>query len=887
MSEMSWRRSIDDVIEAVRAADGQCVVLIGAGCSKSAGIPLAGGLISEIEKKFPSAHARAKLNGDHKNYNKLMGGLTTQQRRQLLQEHIEKAKINWAHLALAQMFKTGKVDRVLTVNFDPLLVRACALVGHYPAIYDLATASRFRSAAIAPNSVFYLNGQHTGFVILNTEDELIAHRERLSEIVSDTGTRRTWIIAGYSGEADPLLEVIAKQSCFDGGLFWIGFDPEPSENLRKCLFAQESQPFKDAFYVGNQDADRFFVKLAQQLDVFPPSILADPFLHLRELVANIDFSTGGEYEKSLEGILLGKLDHCDKTLNEIGSNKAQENPENWLLGGQYEKVLRWFEGISQPTDADKNHVAWAYVMIGNSLTERAKKQSVQEISEARHLWDQAGKQYQAALAIKANLDDAAFNWGVSLGQEARAVQEKDLSEARRLWALVGEKYQTALAINADKYEALINWGLALDEEARLVQRHEFEEARRLWKLAGEKYQAALEIKVDSHEAFSNWGVALDQEARAVLSQNLKEARRLWEQAGEKYQAALEIKVDMPEALSNWGIALAQEARAVVSEDLEKARHLWGLASEKYEAALAINPDKHEVLNSWGHALDEEARTIAPHDLVEARQLWVLAGQKYLAALTIKPDKHEVLNSWGCALDREALAVQNFDLSEARRLWALAGDKYQAVLVIAPDSHDAPNNWGVALDREARAVCKFDLAEANRLWALAGEKYSAALTINPDKHETLFNWGVALAEQAHAIQNVDIAEARCLWALAEAKYLQSLEIKPQYDDALGNLAALYLVQWHATGDQQEKRDLLDKARASCQQLEAMMPGKCAYNLACTYAVEGLVDDCIKWLKVADVNGHLPSREHLLEDRDLDSVRTNPSFSLWWNERFPDL
>ncbi len=295
---MKWRRKVDDVAEAIRAASGQCVVLIGAGCSKSAGIPLAGALIREIEQTFPSAYGRAT---DKRNYNKVMSTLTTQQRRQLLQTHIEKARINWAHLALAQMFKNQHVDRVLTVNFDPLLARACAIVGLYPAIYDLATANRFRPAAIAPQSIFYLNGQHTGFVFLNTDEELNAHRSRLLEIVKDTGTRRTWLIAGYSGEADPLLEILAAQNCFDGGLFWIGHDADPSEALKKHLF--ETPENKDAFYVGGQDADRFFVELAQKLDAFPPDILADPIQHVRTMVADIDFDTGGALGTSLgEGL---------------------------------------------------------------------------------------------------------------------------------------------------------------------------------------------------------------------------------------------------------------------------------------------------------------------------------------------------------------------------------------------------------------------------------------------------------------------------------------------------------------------------------------------------------------------------------------------------------
>lgn len=72
---------------------------------------------------------------------------------------VDEAKVNWAHLAIAQLMKHGFVDRVLTTNFDLLVVRACAMVGHYPALYDFATSQALKPADIPGNAVFYLHGQ--------------------------------------------------------------------------------------------------------------------------------------------------------------------------------------------------------------------------------------------------------------------------------------------------------------------------------------------------------------------------------------------------------------------------------------------------------------------------------------------------------------------------------------------------------------------------------------------------------------------------------------------------------------------------------------------------------------------------------------------------------
>ena len=143
MTAPTWSRRVENIAETIRNANGKCVVLIGAGCSKSAGIPLAGELIREVELRFPFAFADVPP-AERSNYNKVMSQLNTMERRQLLNRHIEAARINWAHLALAQLFATCKFDRILTVNFYPLLVLACAMAGFFPAIYYLATTERFR-----------------------------------------------------------------------------------------------------------------------------------------------------------------------------------------------------------------------------------------------------------------------------------------------------------------------------------------------------------------------------------------------------------------------------------------------------------------------------------------------------------------------------------------------------------------------------------------------------------------------------------------------------------------------------------------------------------------------------------------------------------------------
>ncbi|MCY2994631.1 MAG: sigma 54-interacting transcriptional regulator [Planctomycetota bacterium] len=139
-------------------------------------------------------------------------------------------------------------------------------------------------------------------------------------------------------------------------------------------------------------------------------------------------------------------------------------------------------------------------------------------------------------------------------------------------------------------------------------------------------------------------------------------------------------------------------------------------------------------------------------------------------------------------------------------------------------HDALNIWGTVLSEQAKQK-----TEADGLFAQAGEKYAAALRIKPDKHQTLNSWGKLL--------------------LAQAKQKTSAE---------------------ADG-------LFDRAEEKLLAAEKLAEGTAAYDLACVAALRGNPQGCRQWLERSRQAGKLPSREHLLADIDLDSVRTQPWFA----------
>ena len=199
-----------------------------------------------------------------------MSELTLSERRDLIADYVDKVQINWAHLCIALLMQAGYVDRVLTTNFDLLVVRACAVLGVFPAIYDFATSQLLRRADIPDKAVFYLHGQRTGFVLMNTEEDMAKHSTLLGPVFEDAGSGRVWIVVGYSGENDPVFRHLAGVPRFDNGLFWIGHgDKEPASHVREELLGQD----KDAFFTKSFDADSFFVTLTRALEIFPPDLV--------------------------------------------------------------------------------------------------------------------------------------------------------------------------------------------------------------------------------------------------------------------------------------------------------------------------------------------------------------------------------------------------------------------------------------------------------------------------------------------------------------------------------------------------------------------------------------------------------------------------------------
>lgn len=833
---MSCERDIESVIETIRNTRNGCALLIGAGVSVKAGIPLAAGFVDRIRQKFPAACRRAKK----QTYPHCMAQLTQAERHDFISVAVSQAKVNWAHVALAQLIREGHITRVLTTNFDPLVMRACALAGVYPAIYDLAASSDFKPSFVSEPAIFHLHGQHSGFVQLHTEVEVKKHFDRLRPVFADAGSCRPWIVVGYSGDNDPVFDHLAGVGHFEHGLYWIGFrNSDPPEHVRGRLLDKG----KDAFYVRGFDADTFFVKVARDLGIFPPAFIAKPFSHLKDCLGELTpFDLGDSQGPNVVDLSRAKLDEAIRRFEGQGDVGR-------LLAGTLTGAPDPAEGESASDDTSLTR-AWSLVMDANVLLERASKTISPE--ESSRLFEEIYGRYARAIEIQPSMVEAYHNWGVALGQEA-SVRSDSVKEA--LLKAACEKFMLAAEMAPNDHQPLYNWAVAL---GRLADGSQGAEKDSLLEASSKRYQCVVAMKPDEFEGWSNWGATIFRQAEGKTGQ---ERETLLSAACDKLERALQIKPDAAEVWFNWGVALGQQAEGKRGTEEEA---LLRAACEKYARAIERKPDMHEAWSNWGTALSRRADG---KDGDEKESMLREACVRYARAVKIKPDEYMVWSNWGTSLGRQAEGKSG---NEVEALLREACDKHARAIQIRPDLYDAWNNWGTALDRQASGK---DGSERETLLKAACEKYERASTIKPEENSAWRNWGIALDLQAKGKTG---EEKVALLKVACEKYEKAVEAKPDDDVAWHNWGNDILELAKEPADARDPSHFLS-AREKCLRAEQIRKGSGAYNLACISALMEAVEDCRTWLTVARETGTLPTADHLSHDSDLDSVRALPWFA----------
>lgn len=436
-----------ELVSTIRLAPQKFDVLIGAGLSKTAGIPLAGELVDLIKRKY-IRRIESLPKGVQDDYGACMNTLSIDERHDLLRPYLEASRINWAHIALACMQKQNHVRRVLTFNFDNVLARACGLLGLYPATYDFGIAPADNVDFISDPCIIHLHGQGVGPVMKNSTKETEEHAERLKPLIVETYNKSNLLVIGYSGEADQVFPLLKQ--CYGGRrhIYWIGYSDSPKPHIKELL---DSDHGRYCHYLGGADADTFMIELAQELGCFPPEIFADPASHLKAELTEV---TAFPLEKTSlkKDLLKDTIERLDRHRKELCFTAtqiavAEGRPED-LLGKEMP-----LETPQELSAEDRELQAWAHFSRARQIIEKSENFTDQESLM------QASKEYERALTLNPDFPEALNSWGNVLSSLGNTKRDEDLLHESF------EKYKKSLELLPDNWMTINNWGYAISNLA--------------------------------------------------------------------------------------------------------------------------------------------------------------------------------------------------------------------------------------------------------------------------------------------------------------------------------------------------------------------------------------------------------------------------------------
>jgi len=195
---------------------------------------------------------------------------------------------------------------------------------------------------------------------------------------------------------------------------------------------------------------------------------------------------------------------------------------------------------------------------------------------------------------------------------------------------------------------------------------------------------------------------------------------------------------------------------------------------------------------------------------------------------------------------EAHASRGFALSLNRR-YDEARERFETALKLNPKLYEAHYLYARACVQEG----KFEEAARH---------FEAAARTRPEDYQSLF----LMSSPLRALGRTKDAEAAMAQGLQVVQ--RHLELNPDDTRAL-YLGAGAMIQ---TGDRKKALEWATRARSGNEGDSMVL-----YNVACVYSLGGMADEALDCLDKAIANG-FGHREWLLNDGDLDSIRTDARF-----------
>jgi len=328
-------RSVADIVRALQRAKttlenrswGGVTFLVGAGCSKSAGIPLGEEIARECAIELATSYSndtfRAATSDEaiawlRQNGHVAQGGSWSavygelferhytdpSEQRRIVQAATGKAQgINWAHVCLGELARQHYVHTILTTNFDQLVLDGMVRTGLIPVVADgVESLNRIDGAPNHPQ-VVHLHGSRHTYNPRNSRWD-VTGTAALDGVVRTLGellrSSQAFVIVGYAGGEEGVMDVLirAARDLREKTIYWVQYSPHPDALAPRAVTLLEFS--RAGGLVVDQDADTFFAQLMRGLAIGLPRWMKEPVVALQDLAGQIIKPNYSEVSQQLD-----------------------------------------------------------------------------------------------------------------------------------------------------------------------------------------------------------------------------------------------------------------------------------------------------------------------------------------------------------------------------------------------------------------------------------------------------------------------------------------------------------------------------------------------------------------------------------------------------------
>jgi tetratricopeptide (TPR) repeat protein len=310
--------------ELGRHQPAELALFLGAGASKSSGIPLASEMIAEWRSEVfdedapPEARggdpkswlaARAESYpwlGKPDEYSRLFERQypTSSRRQKYLESKIEGIRAGWGYLYLANIIvQARRFTTVFTTNFDDLLSQALSsFVQHTATVCNADSEVDLISFLSDRAKIIKLNGDYLFVNLKNTVDELRELGERMALKFGELARQRGLVLIGYAGGDENVMSMIGRlledPRTFPHSIYW-GLRPGEAPGPRVADLLGKHPDRVRTFEC--PDFDGFMADLHASLGLELPTAILHPHTTLEGQLTGLIGKAAGQAHAVIQG----------------------------------------------------------------------------------------------------------------------------------------------------------------------------------------------------------------------------------------------------------------------------------------------------------------------------------------------------------------------------------------------------------------------------------------------------------------------------------------------------------------------------------------------------------------------------------------------------------